>query len=277
AVGIQLQRRRGGAERTGRARRLCLARVGLRHRRITPRAQEGRPVRHRPDPGRVGPTGRGAAALRQPARRRHRRRTPGPVRRPGRARGAGAPRHQPRHLRPWRAAGRLAPAWPRAGPVHDARPAVRRGLNHPCRAASRPLAGVSFSGLRRYNSRSPVTPSPGPERHRVRGFLQPGFRRGRRQGSFYLKANHVTQSAILVLEDGTVFEGDSVGASGLSVGEVVFNTSMTGYQEIVTDPSYARQLVTLTYPHIGNTGCTGQDDEATQVWSAGLIVRDVPR
>jgi len=87
----------------------------------------------------------------------------------------------------------------------------------------------------------------------------------------------VTQPAILVLEDGTVFEGESVGASGLSVGEVVFNTAMTGYQEIVTDPSYARQLVTLTYPHIGNTGCTGQDDEASQVWSAGLIVRDVPR
>jgi len=87
----------------------------------------------------------------------------------------------------------------------------------------------------------------------------------------------VTQPAILVLEDGTVFEGDSVGAQGLSVGEVVFNTAMTGYQEIVTDPSYARQLVTLTYPHIGNTGCTGQDDEAAKVWSAGLIVRDVPR
>ena len=87
----------------------------------------------------------------------------------------------------------------------------------------------------------------------------------------------MTQPAILVLEDGTVFEGESVGASGLSVGEVVFNTAMTGYQEIVTDPSYARQLVTLTYPHIGNTGCTGQDDEAAKVWSAGLIVRDVPR
>jgi len=87
----------------------------------------------------------------------------------------------------------------------------------------------------------------------------------------------VTESAILVLEDGTVFEGESAGASGLSVGEVVFNTSMTGYQEILTDPSYARQLVTLTYPHIGNTGCTGQDDEAARVWSAGLIVRDVPR
>nr|WP_241093577.1 glutamine-hydrolyzing carbamoyl-phosphate synthase small subunit [Xanthomonas sp.] len=97
------------------------------------------------------------------------------------------------------------------------------------------------------------------------------------QGSSHPKANPVTQPAILVLEDGTVFEGESVGAPGLSVGEVVFNTAMTGYQEIVTDPSYARQLVTLTYPHIGNTGCTDQDDEAAQVWSAGLIVRDVPR
>jgi carbamoyl-phosphate synthase small subunit len=87
----------------------------------------------------------------------------------------------------------------------------------------------------------------------------------------------VTQPAILVLEDGTVFEGESVGARGLSVGEVVFNTAMTGYQEILTDPSYSRQLVTLTYPHIGNTGCTEQDDEAGKVWCAGLIVRDVPR
>jgi len=87
----------------------------------------------------------------------------------------------------------------------------------------------------------------------------------------------VTHPAILALEDGTVFEGVSVGASGTSVGEVVFNTAMTGYQEIVTDPSYARQLVTLTYPHIGNTGCTAQDDEAEKPWAAGLIVRDVPR
>jgi carbamoyl-phosphate synthase small subunit len=87
----------------------------------------------------------------------------------------------------------------------------------------------------------------------------------------------VTTPAILALEDGTVFEGLSVGAAGLSVGEVVFNTAMTGYQEILTDPSYARQLVTLTYPHIGNTGCTDQDDEAAQAWAAGLIVRDVPR
>jgi carbamoyl-phosphate synthase small subunit len=87
----------------------------------------------------------------------------------------------------------------------------------------------------------------------------------------------VTQSAILALEDGTVFEGVSAGASGSSVGEVVFNTAITGYQEILTDPSYARQLVTLTYPHVGNTGCTAKDDEAERVWAAGLIVRDVPR
>ena len=87
----------------------------------------------------------------------------------------------------------------------------------------------------------------------------------------------MTQTAILALEDGTVFEGISAGATGLSVGEVVFNTAITGYQEILTDPSYARQLVTLTSPHIGNTGCTSQDDEANQVFAAGLIVRDVPR
>ena len=88
---------------------------------------------------------------------------------------------------------------------------------------------------------------------------------------------HLNIPAILALEDGTVFEGISVGAAGLSVGEVVFNTAMTGYQEILTDPSYARQLVTLTYPHVGNTGCTAQDDEAAQAFAAGLIVRDVPR
>ena len=87
----------------------------------------------------------------------------------------------------------------------------------------------------------------------------------------------MSDTAILVLEDGTVFEGESVGAPGLSVGEVVFNTAMTGYQEILTDPSYARQLVTLTYPHIGNTGCTALDDEAERVWASGLIVRNVPR
>ncbi|RNF85436.1 glutamine-hydrolyzing carbamoyl-phosphate synthase small subunit [Montanilutibacter psychrotolerans] len=87
----------------------------------------------------------------------------------------------------------------------------------------------------------------------------------------------MNQPAILALEDGTVFEGVSVGAPGLSVGEVVFNTAITGYQEVLTDPSYARQLVTLTYPHVGNTGCTDQDDEASRVWASGLIVRNVPR
>ncbi|KFN51501.1 glutamine-hydrolyzing carbamoyl-phosphate synthase small subunit [Arenimonas composti] len=87
----------------------------------------------------------------------------------------------------------------------------------------------------------------------------------------------MTQTAILALEDGTVFEGISVGAAGSSVGEVVFNTAITGYQEILTDPSYARQIVTLTYPHVGNTGCTMRDDEAERAWAAGLIVRDVPR
>jgi carbamoyl-phosphate synthase small subunit len=97
------------------------------------------------------------------------------------------------------------------------------------------------------------------------------------EGSPQPEATPVTQPAILALEDGTVFEGDSVGAPGLAVGEVVFNTAMTGYQEILTDPSYARQIVTLTYPHIGNTGCNAADDESARAWAAGLIVRDVPR
>lgn len=83
--------------------------------------------------------------------------------------------------------------------------------------------------------------------------------------------------ALLALEDGSVFHGHSVGATGETVGEVVFNTAMTGYQEILTDPSYARQIVTLTYPHIGNTGCNEVDAESDKVHTAGLIVRDVPR
>jgi carbamoyl-phosphate synthase small subunit len=82
--------------------------------------------------------------------------------------------------------------------------------------------------------------------------------------------------AALVLADGTLFRGRSIGAAGQSLGEVVFNTAMTGYQEILTDPSYAGQLVTLTYPHIGNTGVNDEDEEAARVFAAGLIVRDVP-
>ena len=85
-----------------------------------------------------------------------------------------------------------------------------------------------------------------------------------------------TIPAILVLADGTVFHGIAIGAAGHTVGEVVFNTSMTGYQEILTDPSYAEQIVTLTYPHIGNTGTNVEDLEAGKVYAAGLIVRDLP-
>src|SRR5262245_64842418 len=83
-------------------------------------------------------------------------------------------------------------------------------------------------------------------------------------------------AAILVLKDGTVFRGTSIGAEGLAVGEVVFNTAITGYQEILTDPSYCRQLVTLTYPHIGNTGANAEDAESARIHAAGLVVRDEP-
>jgi len=86
----------------------------------------------------------------------------------------------------------------------------------------------------------------------------------------------LSQTAILALEDGTLFYGRSIGYEGQTVGEVVFNTAMTGYQEILTDPSYAKQLVTLTYPHIGNTGVTLEDEESSQIWAAGLIIRDLP-
>ncbi len=85
-----------------------------------------------------------------------------------------------------------------------------------------------------------------------------------------------TKPAILALADGTVFRGISIGADGLSSGEVVFNTAMTGYQEILTDPSYCRQIVTLTYPHIGNTGTNAEDEESTAVHAAGLVIRDLP-
>jgi carbamoyl-phosphate synthase small subunit len=86
----------------------------------------------------------------------------------------------------------------------------------------------------------------------------------------------LNKPAILALEDGTLFRGVSIGADGQSVGEVVFNTAMTGYQEILTDPSYARQMVTLTYPHIGNTGVNKEDEESRQIWAAGLIIRNLP-
>jgi carbamoyl-phosphate synthase small subunit len=86
----------------------------------------------------------------------------------------------------------------------------------------------------------------------------------------------LSKPAILALGDGSIFRGVSIGADGASTGEVVFNTAMTGYQEILTDPSYARQIVTLTYPHIGNTGTNSEDEESTAVWAAGLVIRDLP-
>ena len=92
-----------------------------------------------------------------------------------------------------------------------------------------------------------------------------------------LHPDDMKTDALLALADGTIFHGESVGAVGAAEGEVVFNTAITGYQEILTDPSYARQIVTLTHPHIGNTGCNAADEESTRVHAAGLIVRDVPR
>lgn len=88
--------------------------------------------------------------------------------------------------------------------------------------------------------------------------------------------SQTNREAVLALADGTIFRGLAIGASGLSVGEVVFNTALTGYQEILTDPSYARQIVTLTYPHIGNVGTNIDDEESDSIWSAGLVIRDLP-
>ncbi len=88
---------------------------------------------------------------------------------------------------------------------------------------------------------------------------------------------HPGASAILVLEDGTVFEGESYGAEGETFGEAVFSTGMTGYQETLTDPSYHRQVVVMTAPHIGNTGMNDEDPESTRIWVAGYVVRDPAR
>ena len=86
----------------------------------------------------------------------------------------------------------------------------------------------------------------------------------------------MSHTALLALEDGSLFYGRSIGAQGQTVGEVVFNTAMTGYQEILTDPSYCQQIVTLTYPHIGNTGANNEDDESSRVYASGLVIRDLP-
>jgi carbamoyl-phosphate synthase small subunit len=89
-------------------------------------------------------------------------------------------------------------------------------------------------------------------------------------------SNPRSRPALLALEDGSLFEGHAIGAGGAAGGEVVFNTAITGYQEILTDPSYARQIVTLTYPHIGNTGVNAEDEESGKIWAAGLVIRDLP-
>ena len=88
--------------------------------------------------------------------------------------------------------------------------------------------------------------------------------------------SQINREAVLALADGTIFRGTAIGAEGQSIGEVVFNTALTGYQEILTDPSYANQIVTLTYPHIGNVGVNAEDQESKQIWAAGLVIRDLP-
>jgi carbamoyl-phosphate synthase small subunit len=93
---------------------------------------------------------------------------------------------------------------------------------------------------------------------------------------FFETGDFVPKPALLALQDGTLFRGSSIGAEGTTVGEVVFNTAMTGYQEILTDPSYCQQLITLTYPHIGNTGVNSEDEESTRIHASGLIIRDLP-
>ena len=90
------------------------------------------------------------------------------------------------------------------------------------------------------------------------------------------KGIFVSKPALLALEDGTVFHGTSIGVDGSTTGEVVFNTAMTGYQEILTDPSYCRQIITLTYPHIGNTDTNSEDLESARIFSSGLVIRDLP-
>ncbi len=86
----------------------------------------------------------------------------------------------------------------------------------------------------------------------------------------------VLPPAVLALADGTVFRGRAIGADGIASGEVVFNTAITGYQEILTDPSYCRQIVTLTHPHIGNTGVNREDEESARIYASGLVIRDLP-
>src|SRR6185312_5723490 len=148
-------------------------------------------------------------------------------------------------------------------------------------------AACRFARARK-RARSIPRPFPGATESRAGGSLGGG--RGRSLNRFRTKRERGCASdgdnirggfemsvpAVLALADGTIFRGQSIGAKGNTTGEVVFNTALTGYQEILTDPSYARQIVTLTCPHIGNTGTTPEDLESAQIYAAGLIIRDLP-
>jgi carbamoyl-phosphate synthase small subunit len=145
--------------------------------------------------------------------------------------------------------------------------AVRRASP---RTARRPRAWTAPAGSSKIGHLPRCTPALGASASRLRSIARP-------TGQVRIETERpLSNPAILVLEDGSVFRGESIGAPGLSVGEVVFNTAMTGYQEILTDPSYLRQIVTLTYPHIGNTGANLEDEESPRVQAAGLVIRDLP-
>src|SRR5574340_50536 len=214
------------------------------------------------------------------ARRRHRGRPYRAVRRNRRARRSVAQGRPPHAVR----AGRLARS---AFPERTRQGAVRHAGR--TRAALGGTRAFAAEKSRRYNSkvypeRGGRTPAPfcisnnARGRHAVRA--RPGATRRRplRPENRTNRSMHVPDfpPAILALADGTVFRGVGIGATGASVGEVVFNTAMSGYQEILTDPSYCRQIVTLTYPHIGNTGVNREDCEASRVHAAGLVIRDLP-
>lgn len=130
-----------------------------------------------------------------------------------------------------------------------------------------PAVLLRFGGTGRAGEAIPVFHIPGPE---------PTALNQEPLVSFIHDSQSPGVNAVLVLADGSVFRGQAFGAAGLSVGEVVFNTAMTGYQEILTDPSYARQIVTLTCPHVGNTGVNAEDAESSGVFAAGLVIRDLP-
>ena len=142
---------------------------------------------------------------------------------------------------------------------------------------------MAAATIARFHSHTPPSETPAVSRRKLPRFSPPDSRLARAKPGAHKTENLVPPllltpqaPAILALADGTVFQGISIGTAGVTVGEVVFNTALTGYQEILTDPSYCRQIVTLTYPHIGNYGINDEDIEATKVHAAGLIIKDLP-